>query len=307
MSKPHYSVHQGFLAAGILSLILPFLACKSASPSLEEDILAEMRRSDGLFAVAYQDLEDSTRQLWINADSLFHAASTMKTPVLFELYKQAGEGKRNLQDSLTIKNEFYSIVDSSVYGLSAADDSDSTLYQRIGQKETIYNLAYLMIIRSSNLATNLLIELVSGPAVTATMRRLGARDMQVLRGVEDSKAYRAGRNNVTTARDLLTLFKALDQHILVDREACNAMIEVLTHQEFKDGIPAKLPPDVTVAHKTGWISSARHDSGIVYLPDGRKYVLVLLSKNWTSDSLAAEVQANISARIYQDYQPKSTK
>ncbi len=301
MLKFHFSIYRVFLAAIIPSLILPFFACKSASPSLEEDILAEMRRSDGLFAVAYQDLEDSTHQLWINADSLFHAASTMKTPVLFELYKQAGEGKLNLQDSITIKNEFYSIVDSSVYGLSAADDSDSTLYQRIGQKETIYNLAYLMIIRSSNLATNLLIELVSGPVVTATMRSLGARDMLVLRGVEDGKAYRAGRNNVTTARDLLTLFKALDQHILVDSLASKAMIEVLTHQEFKDGIPAKLPPDITVAHKTGWISSARHDSGIVYLPDGRKYALVLLSKNWTSDSLAAEVQANISARIFREY------
>ena len=301
MLKFHFSIYRVFLAAIIPSLILPFFACKSASPSLEEDILAEIRRSDGLFAVAYQDLEDSTHQLWINADSLFHAASTMKTPVLFELYKQAGEGKLNLQDSITIKNEFYSIVDSSVYGLSAADDSDSTLYQRIGQKETIYNLAYLMIIRSSNLATNLLIELVSGPVVTATMRSLGARDMLVLRGVEDGKAYRAGRNNVTTARDLLTLFKALDQHILVDSLASKAMIEVLTHQEFKDGIPAKLPPDITVAHKTGWISSARHDSGIVYLPDGRKYALVLLSKNWTSDSLAAEVQANISARIFREY------
>lgn len=286
--------------AVIFWLALVLVSCQT-NTSLEEDIRVEMSRSEGLFAVAYQDLTDSSRQLWIHTDSIFHAASTMKTPVLFELYKQAGEGKLKLDDSILIKNEFYSIVDSSAYSLSVADDSDSTLYQRLGQKETIYNLAYLMIIRSSNLATNLLIEWVGAPAVTATMRSLGARDIQVLRGVEDGKAYRAGLNNVTTARDLVTLFKALDQHLLVDSASSRAMLEVLKHQEFNDGIPAKLPPDVTVAHKTGWISSARHDSGIVYLPDGRKYVLVLLSKNWTSDSLAAEVQANISARIFQEY------
>lgn len=282
------------------AIVLTIMSCRP-TPSLEDALRAEMNRSEGLFAVAYQDLQDSSRQLWINADSIFHAASTMKTPVLFELYKQAGEGKLKLEDSVLIKNEFYSIVDSSIYSLSVSDDSDSTLYQRLGQKETIYNLAYLMIIRSSNLATNLLIELVRASAVTATMRDLGAQHIQVLRGVEDGKAYRAGLNNVTTARDLLTLFKALDQHTLVDSASSQAMIEVLKHQEFKDGIPAKLPPNVTVAHKTGWISSARHDSGIVYLPDGRKYVLVLLSKNWTSDSLAMEIQANISARIFQEY------
>src|SRR5690606_21176661 len=113
-------------------------------------------------------------ELFINEDTVFHAASTMKTPVMIEVYKQSAEGRFQLTDSLPVKNEFYSIVDSSVFGLTVGDDSDDLLYRQIGHNQTIYDLVSQMIQVSSNLATNILIDLVDARKVTQTMRSLGA-------------------------------------------------------------------------------------------------------------------------------------
>lgn len=78
------------------------------------------------------------------------------------------------------------------------------------------------------------------------------------------------------------------------------MINILLDQKFNDKIPAKLPKNVKVAHKTGWITGVNHDAGIVFLPDGRKYVLVLLSKELENDKAAVKSMAKVSRMIY-DY------
>lgn len=283
-------------------LFLGIISCqKSPLTQLEENIQAEFAKSPGTFALAFQDLSDTSRTLLINAKEEFHAASTMKTPVLLEVYKQAAAGRFQLTDSLVVKNEFKSIVDGSPYSLDVSDDSEPKLYEQLGQKISIYDLCYDMIIQSSNLATNIVIELVDAKNVTQTMRDLGAMDIQVRRGVEDTKAFQQGLNNTTTAYDLMLLFEKMGRKELVSSEACDAMIDILLDQKFNEVIPAQLPEDVKVAHKTGWITSVRHDSGIVLLPDGRQYVLVLLSKGWESDELATEIMANVSKMVYDYY------
>lgn len=285
-----------------LAICLGIISCqKSPSAQLEENIQAEFAKSPGTFALAFQDLSDTSRTLLINAKEEFHAASTMKTPVLLEVYKQAAAGRFQLTDSLVVKNEFKSIVDGSPYNLDVSDDSEPKLYEKLGQKISIYDLCYDMIIQSSNLATNIVIELVDAKNVTQTMRDLGAMDIQVRRGVEDTKAFQQGLNNTTTAYDLMLLFEKMGRKELLSPEASNAMIDILLDQKFNEVIPAQLPEDVRVAHKTGWITSVRHDSGIVLLPDGRQYVLVLLSKGWESDELATEIMANVSRMVYDYY------
>ncbi|MEY4930821.1 MAG: hypothetical protein RI909_1545, partial [Bacteroidota bacterium] len=229
---------------------------------------------------------------------LFHAASTMKTPVMVEVYKQAAAGKFSVKDSILIKNEFRSIVDSTVYSLSPNDDSDTLIYKHIGEKRTIYSLMYDMIIVSSNLATNIIIDLVDAKNVTNTLRSIGANDIQVLRGVEDKKAFEAGMNNRVTAYDLMLLFEKIDKEELVNAEASMAMMDILLDQKFNDMIPAQLPKNVKVAHKTGWITGIHHDSGIVFLPDGRKYVLVILSRDLQDEAAGVNAMANVSKMIY---------
>lgn len=269
--------------------------------NLKRDIKQELSRSPGTFAIAFQDLSGKKKRLFINEKEHFHAASTMKTPVLLEVYKQAAAGKFKLTDSLMVKNEFKSIVDGSPFSLELSDDSEPKLYQKLGQKVSIYDLCYDMIIFSSNLATNTVIELVGAASVTQAMRDLGAMDIQVRRGVEDNKAFEKGLNNTTTAYDLMLLFEKIGKLQILNVDACDAMIDILLDQKFNEVIPAKLPKAVKVAHKTGWITKVRHDSGIVMLPDGRKYVLVLLSKGWESDELATEIMANVSKSVYEYY------
>ena len=264
---------------------------------LKANIDKEVSGKKGTFAVAFKDLQTG-KEIRINDDVVYHAASTMKTPVMIEVFKRATEGKFSLSDSLELKNEFKSIADSSSFTLDSTDDSEHELYNHIGEKRTIDSLLYQMIIVSSNFATNLIIQKVGAENVTNTMRQLGAKKMQVLRGVEDNKAFEKGWNNTTTAHDLEVIFEKIAKGEAVSPDASKAMINILLQQKFNDIIPAGLPADVKVAHKTGFITHVHHDSGIVFLPDGRKYVLVLMSKDWEDEKTAVHTMVNISSLIY---------
>ncbi len=265
--------------------------------SLRKEIEAMFHSAGGTFALAFCNLQ-SGKYLFINEREMFHAASTMKTPVMIEVFKQARQGKFRLDDSLVVKNEFRSIVDGSVFQLDAGDDSDSSMYKRVGDKATIRELIYHMITVSSNMATNLLIELVGPKNVMETMHSIEAKDIQVLRGVEDSKAFQQGMNNTTNAYDLMVVFRALAEGSLVDSSSCKVMLDILSDQKFREIIPALLPAGTHVAHKTGSITGVEHDSGIVFLPDGRKYVLVLLAKNLKNGKAGQKVMAKVSRKIF---------
>jgi len=283
----------------ILLLCLTTLRLPAQSlDSLRSRVTTELAKHPGTFAVAFKDLSTG-QELMIREHETFHAASTMKTPVLIEVYKQAAQGKFALTDSVLVKNTFSSIVDGSPFSLRVGDDSEEKLYAQLGTKQPISALVHAMITRSSNLATNLLIELVDAKNVLQTMRDLGASDIQVRRGVEDTKAFRQGLNNTTTAYDLALIFEKLAKGEVVSPEASRAMVGVMLDQHFKSLIPAKLPKTVKVAHKTGSITGVQHDSGIVFLPDGRKYVLVLLSKELKDEKAATEAMATVSGWIYE--------
>lgn len=277
------------------------LAQTGPSEKLKNEIQAKLGMVAGEFAVAFKDLQTG-QTLFINEKDNFHAASTMKTPVMIEVFKQAREGKFKLSDSVVVKNEFKSIVDGSPFSLDISDDSADDMYKKIGRKMTIYDLTYQMIIVSSNLATNILIDLVDAKKANATMRTLEANDIQVLRGVEDNKAFKLGMNNTVTAYDLMTIFEKLAQEMVVSPEDSKGMIKILLDQKFREKIPAKLPATVKVAHKTGSITGVQNDSGIVYLPDGRKYVLVLLSRKLKDEKKGVEALADVSRMIYDSLQ-----
>ncbi len=274
------------------------LSCQPKKQELKEAIAAELAKQTGEFAVAFKDLSTGD-EILINERTSFHAASTMKTPVMIEVFRQAREGFFSLTDSIPIKNEFKSIVDGSPYSLTPKDDSEPMIYTKIGTKATIADIVYPMITSSSNLATNILIELVDAKKVTQTMRDLGAKDIQVLRGVEDSKAFQKGLINTTTAYDLMVIFENLANGTAVDAESSKSMTAVLLEQKYNDIIPARLPKEVKVAHKTGWLKGLNHDSAIVYLPNGSKYVLVLLSRNVKDEEQSKDAMAKVSEMIYQ--------
>lgn len=248
--------------------------------------------------VAFHDLSTG-ESLYVNADASFHAASTMKVPVMIELYRRIDAGALALDQGILLVNRFHSIVDGSPYSLDPGDDSDSAAYRLIGERVPVRDLIEHMITRSSNLATNALIELVGAGNANATAHALGARDIRVLRGVEDQKAFDAGMNNTTTARDLAALLEAIERGTAASRASCGAMRDILLRQEFNGEIPAGLPPGVKVAHKTGFITGVLHDAAIVYPPGRAPYVLVVLTRGVPQESVARAMIVDISRLVYE--------
>ncbi len=264
---------------------------------LESALRARIDQDTAAVAVAYYD--PVTRDtLLINGLRRYHAASTMKLPVLIELARRMDEGSLRWDQTLPVRNSFRSLADGSPYSLDLTDDSDSTLYAAIGQERTIEDLARLMIVRSSNLATNVLLERLEPGRVNATAHALGADSIQVLRGVEDGKAFAAGLNNTTTARDLAILLDAIARGRAASRAQSAKMIEFLLGQEFNDGIPAGLPAGVRVAHKTGWITATSHDAAIIYPPGRGPYVLVILTSGYDEPQRASRLMADLSGLVY---------
>ncbi len=279
------------------ALLLLALLTSDQGSELETRVRSIITKSGAEVAVAYRTL-DGRSELLIDVDKPFHAASTMKVPVMIELFRQAEAGTLTLEDPLPIRNEFRSIVDGSPYKLSEGDDSDAKVYAKDGQTMTLRELNEAMITVSSNFATNLLIEKLDVEKIKATVKRLGADGMKVLRGVEDSKAFEKGLNNETTARGLLVLFEKLGKRQAVSASADREMIEVLKRQQFRDAIPAGVPPGTPVAHKTGNITRIQHDAGIVYGP--RPYVLVVLVRGIQDSRVSKALIADISRAVWEN-------
>jgi beta-lactamase class A len=276
-------------------LLLSILLAQRPAPDLKARVQELIDSSGAEVAVAFRTL-DGKNELWIDPDKTFHAASTMKVPVMIELFRQAEAGKLKLDDPLFIKNEFKSIADGSAYVLSEGDDSDAEVYKAVGKTMTLRALCEAMITVSSNFAANLLIEKLGGENIRNTVTKLGADGMLVMRGVEDQKAFDKGMNNATTARALAVLMQRLATGTAVSAKADAAMIAMLKGQKFNDAIPAGVPPGTPVAHKTGTITKIHHDAAIVYGP--RPYVLVVLVRGIQDQKVSAVLMATISREVW---------
>jgi beta-lactamase class A len=155
-----------------------------------------------------------------------------------------------------------------------------------------------MITRSSNFATNLLVDVVGIPVIQRSLHELGIEGIKVIRGVEDQAAFEAGLNNEVTANGLLKLLRLVSDRKAYSPEASERMLQILLDQRFKGGIPAGLPEATRVAHKTGNISTVHHDAGIVFLEGRQPYVLVILTQFDESSSRSTAV-AELSRDIFE--------
>lgn len=268
-----------------------------------DTFIAEQK--DKIIAIALYDFATG-KEILIHADEPFHPASTIKVHVMMEVFHQAEQGLFSLQDCLQINNSFTSIADGSQFSLAETDDAEKTLYHRIDESESIYELTRLMIVRSSNLATNILLEKISPKSVNSFIQTLGIEDVTVMRGIEDNAAFRLGMNNSATARGLTQTMKLIATGDVVSKSASGRMIEIMLGQEFNESIPGLLPKSVKVAHKTGWTGDVYHDTGIVY-PEGenrKSYALSIMTRGFTEDQEdeAHICMAKISKMIYESLQ-----
>ncbi len=264
------------------------------------DLTANLEeQKDKFIAVAFRDLETDD-EYFLNADEPFHPASTIKVHVMMEVFRQANEGLFPLEERLPIINSFTSIADGSKFSVDVRDNSEQSLYQRLGETESIHELTRLMIVRSSNLATNILIEKLGAKNVNEFVQALGIEGVTVRRGVEDNVAFRLGMTNSATARGLTQTMDLIARKKVVSESASGQMIEILLGQEFNESIPARLPDFVKVAHKTGWTGQVQHDTGIVYPRDRKPYVLSIMTRGFSEaqENEAHACMAGISKAIY---------
>jgi beta-lactamase class A len=234
-------------------------------------------------------------------DATHYAASTMKLAVMAAAYRLAEEGALDLDDEVRVHDDFGSAVgDGAVYHSTADYDSDPLPWERLGHTASLRWLVRRMIVRSSNLATNLVLERVGLPAVAAAWAATGARHSVVTRGIQDYAAQDAGRSNLVTAADLAGMLGALQARTLASPTACAQMLDVLLDQEMKADVVQGLPPGTAVAHKNGWVDNVRHSAALVLPTDAAPYVLVTCVSAELDEAAGCAVVARVAAASWAD-------
>jgi beta-lactamase class A len=286
-----YGFHNGGVARGdSRSMASEF------DSDLRKCVVAKEREFSCRIGVSFHDAARDL-QFEHRADELFHAASTMKVPVMIEVFRQAEDGRFGILDPIVLDPICQSMIDLTEFRC----DAGKYITGRLGESESVHKLVEQMIIVSDNLATNLLVRMVTPQRITQTMRSLGARDGFVLRGVQDEQAFKAGISNRLTPNDLTTLMQAIEEDRAASPQSCEDMRKILLAQEFNDMIPARLPPDVRVAHKTGSITKHRHDTAIVYTPRGIYYLTIMVEGIEDGDR-ASSMIADLSRQIHDRWQ-----
>ncbi len=265
--------------------------------SLYRNVL-KIRQEHGLesLGISFYDLQ-TTIQWSYNADQYFHAASTMKLAVLLAVFRQVERGELSLDAPVHVRNRFTSIVNQEPFMLELGNDAEPDVHSHLGRTLTIRELAYWMITKSSNLATNLLVDIVGVPIIQRALDELEIDGVKILRGVEDQAAFNAGLNNEVTANGLLKLLRLIAEGKAYSQHASEEMLKILLEQQYRSGIPAGLPKAARVAHKTGNISTVHHDAGIVFVEHRKPYVLVILTQ-FSAEAARGTAVADVSRDIY---------
>ena len=265
-----------------------------------EEIAQEL--SDDGLAVSIYDYETGTSGER-HGDRWFHSASTIKVAVLFAVFGAIDAGRFTPESRLHVRNRFLSIVDGTPFRVSASRDGDRAVHEAVGRTMRVDELARHMIVTSSNLATNLLVDLVGVEAAQQMLARHGIAGIDLLRGVEDEKAFEESFNNRVTANGLVALFRRIHEAKGLSEQSSQRMMDILFAQEFRAGIPAGIPAGVReqakIANKTGEISVAAHDAGIVCLPGRQPYVLAVLTEPDASSNKRMERVARVSSIVYE--------
>ena len=260
---------------------------------------AELEEKSGAraLAVSVHDLETGA-EFQYHADRWFHAASTIKVAILVGVFGAIHRGELLPQSRVHVRNRFLSAYDGSPYRVRLDRDANPDVHREVGRTLRVSELADAMITTSSNLATNLLLDLVGLDVLQHSIDSFGLHGIDLRRGVEDEKAFEHDISNRVTANGLVGLLRLIGEEHAFSPKLSRDMVDVLLGQQFKSGLPAGLPRAARVAHKTGEISTIAHDAGLVYLPDRKPYAIAVLTE-W--EPSATGRSATIAAASYLVY------
>jgi beta-lactamase class A len=238
-----------------------------------------------------------------NGDRWFHPASVIKVAVLIAMFEAIDQGRFALNARLLIRNRFLSAADGQPFRVDPARDADDDVYAALGRTMRLRELAERMIVRSSNLATNLLIDLLGVDTIQASLARLGVTGVDVCRCVEDDRAFDAGLSNRMTPNGAVAMMRAIIGSPLISPEASTRMVNILLGQSFGGTIAPGLPDPIRVvarvAHKTGDISTASHDAGVVFLPGRPPYLVAIFVESDNDSRARTDTGIAASAAVYE--------
>ncbi len=248
-------------------------AGSAAMQRIADYIAARERELNCLIGVSFTDPVNGLA-VSHRGNELFHAASTMKVPVMIEVFRRAEAGEWAMSDRVVVDPNFKSFLDNTPYVVDARGHMETM----IGKEETLLKITEQMIVVSDNLATNILITMCGAANITETMRKLGVEDGYVLRCVQDIPAFRNGFSNRMTPGGLTRMMEAIENGEVAGAASTGEMKRILLDQEYNDMIPRHLPDGIEVGHKTGSITGHRHDTAIVYSPDGTYFLTVMVAE-----------------------------
>jgi beta-lactamase class A len=265
------------------------------------DLIRQIGTDAGVSALAVTAYDFEHRTAWcLNSDAWFHAASTIKVPVLLGVFDAIEQGRFEPYSRIHVRNRFVSVIDGQPFRVQSNRDANAEVHAALGKMMTIRELAEHMIVTSSNLATNLLLDIVGVDHIRETLAGLNLHGIDLRRAVEDEAAWEAGINNRITADGLAAALRLIEERRAISEHASDQMLEILHNQRFRSGIPAGLPEEARVANKTGEMSTVAHDGGIVYIEGRKPYVLVILTEWENGGERRQATIARISRAIY-DY------
>jgi len=257
---------------------------------LSRDVATVEQQLDGVLGVAILDL-NSGQQLLIHPDEVFPQASSIKIVVLAELYRQAAQtsrgvpGNAGLQDRYVV-TETDLAPDSAILG--GLTPGVTTLTNR--------DLATIMVAVSDNSATNVLIDRVGMENVRQLTAGLGLPHTQLRRKMMDLEAAAAGRENISTPREMMQLLTALYEGKVIASPLREDFFKVLATSKASY-IPRDLPEGLSIADKPGELEGVRNDSGIVFLKN-RPYVICVMTTFLANERAGEEAITRISKLAY---------
>lgn len=199
-----------------------------------------------------------------------YAASLIKLAILLAAYRADQRGDLDLDQTAAVRDEFASVRGGTFRAHRDYDDDDQP-WQRLGQPASLRWLCRRMIVSSSNLAANMLLERVGLDAVTAAC----PPGLIVRRPIEDTAAAGAGVDNTVTAEAAAGLLAWITTDPAAGPARCREMTALLMAQQYRDEIPAGVPPGTLVANKNGWTDAVRHDAALVFPADAPAYALAV--------------------------------
>ena len=229
-----------------------------------------------------------------------YAASTMKLPLLVAAYRRHERDEIDLDAEVAVHNDFRSAADGSPFSLDQLDDQDDETWDLIGSTASLRRLALHAIVKSGNLATNLVLERIGqGEVANVLVDAECSGETVLLRGIGDAVAREAGLDNLVTAHDLALVMGGIASRNLALEQTCIDIEKVLAKQEHRDKIPAGLPQNTYVASKTGWVDGVAHDVALVRPNQGEPFVLVVCTTLGVPQDRANELIAEVSRKIWE--------